>query len=443
MFFLKEIDWQRRNSLPLCVMQRDKRFFEKGWAAAVQLCEDYWTSPAKLGDLMERADESAEGGNRSHYYLVSAAVRHKKLIDKVVDSLVQRPPKPRLRAVLTLGVAQMLLEPVAEKVVDSVVENAKRIVSKAEVGFLNAVLRRVPDALKLYTENDKQFAWGNRYSHPDWLIKTWTEQWGPEDTLALLEWNQAGHVPVYVRIADDSVLPSIQEFLESTEWPSFYRFTGKSWDKIVEALKAGKVYVQDPATRIAIDLLAPKSGEIVLDLCAAPGGKSRLIADQLKSGTVVAVDQGNYRLERLKENLALVGKEVDVHVLGLDVLELKSDDFTQAKVPAQYEAVLLDAPCSSTGVLRRRPDAKWRLVPKEIAQVAKLQSALLNSTAKCVAPGGRLVYSTCSVETSENTQQIEAFLKRHSDFSLEKSIMSYPWQVKHDGGGAFLLKRKA
>jgi 16S rRNA (cytosine967-C5)-methyltransferase len=219
----------------------------------------------------------------------------------------------------------------------------------------------------------------------------------------------------------------------------------------VERLLAdGKIYLQDPAARLAVELLAPQAGETALDLCASPGGKSLLIADALAAaaapagtapaGRVVAVDLPGARLERLKENLARVrGAEA---VLAPGDVRQPGGFLRERGLPGHFAAVLIDVPCSNTGVMRHRVDVKWRLREGDIGRHARQQAELLAAAARLVAPGGRLVYSTCSLEAEENENVVAAFLRGPGrEFSREAQVWSRPWETGHDGAGAFRLRR--
>jgi 16S rRNA (cytosine967-C5)-methyltransferase len=290
------------------------------------------------------------------------------------------------------------------------------------------------------------------YSHPDWLVRSWLAQFGPESTRALLEWNQTP-APVHARWrATGEAAP---DFLKPTPWPGFYEVSSGHWPEVEPLLKGGKLYLQDPSTRLPVDLLAPKAGESVLDLCAAPGGKSLMIADQMRgaggaapAGRLVAVDQPDEidkpgtRIDRLKQNLSRA-EGVEVALVQADVLENLSPALHEHKLPESYDAVLIDVPCSNTGVMRHRVDVKWRLQAGDFKKHPKQQLSLLHAAARFVAPGGRLVYSTCSIDAEENEHVIrEFFLSRAGGaFKLETSVLSYPWVNGHDGGGAFRLRR--
>jgi 16S rRNA (cytosine967-C5)-methyltransferase len=203
-------------------------------------------------------------------------------------------------------------------------------------------------------------------------------------------------------------------------------------------------------------LLDPKAGETVADLCAAPGGKSLLLADLLEqqekqarqagskvaaAGRVVAMDLPDVRrIDRLKANLAKARK-TDVVLVQADVLKLSPQLLKDHNLPAGFPAILLDVPCSNTGVMRHRVDVKWRLRASDIGKHAGQQLALLTAAARFLAPGGRLVYSTCSLEPEENEGVVEAFLRgTHGRFTLEQTRYSRPWESGCDGAGAFLLR---
>jgi 16S rRNA (cytosine967-C5)-methyltransferase len=312
--------------------------------------------------------------------------------------------------------------------------------SAGESRVANAVLRRVPEILHVEISRDGRDAdsLALRRSHPVWLVERWLAHWGADIVERLLAWDQQP-APVYARIIGAIALPP---GFESTPWPGFCRLDRPDWADVERLLAAGAIYLQDPATAVAPGLLAVQAGESVLDVCAAPGGKTLLLAEDAgPTGRVVAVDLPGPRLDRLQENLARYSG-VQVEVLGLDARELTPERLADFGLPGLWDAVLIDAPCSNTGVLRHRVDAKWRLQAGDLEALPELQFALLTRAASVVRPGGRLVYSTCSIEPEEN----EAVVQRLRDeagaaFSLEQAITSFPWETGHDGAGAFLLRR--
>ena len=313
--------------------------------------------------------------------------------------------------------------------------------SPAEARLVNAVVRKLAGALAKPAPvlNVSADELAEYFSHPAWIVRSWLAQFGPESTRALLEWNQRP-APVYARWRTRAEPPP--DFLKLTEWPAFFSVDSGRWPDVESLLKAGKLYLQDPSTRLPVELLAPQAGETVIDLCAAPGGKTLLIADTMKSGRLVAVDLPEPRTERLKENLSRVAG-VDVALVQADVLGSIGLILREHRLPETYDAVLLDVPCSNTGVMRHRVDVKWRLQPGDFKKHPQQQLSFVHAAARLVAPGGRLVYSTCSIDAEENEHVVRAFLasKAGGPFTLEKSTLSYPWTDRHDGAGAFLLRK--
>jgi len=278
------------------------------------------------------------------------------------------------------------------------------------------------------------------FSHPDWLVKRWLVDFGADATRKLLEWNQQP-ATVYARWRGPEG-EAAPDFLKPTQWAGFYEVPSGQWPKVEPLLKAGKIYLQDPGTRLAVELLAPQAGETVLDGCAAPGGKSLLMADAMQTGKIVAMDLPGPRIGRLKENLSRA-HGVEVALVQADLLEAPTLALREHKLPESYSAVLIDVPCSNTGVMRHRADVKWRLEPRDFDKHGRQQLALLHAAARLVAPGGRLVYSTCSLDPEENDRVIKAFFDSRAGgpFKLEKSVVSLPWVTGHDGGAAFLLRK--
>jgi 16S rRNA (cytosine967-C5)-methyltransferase len=232
------------------------------------------------------------------------------------------------------------------------------------------------------------------------------------------------------------------EWLLPAGWPGFFEAPAGRWADLEPLLAAGKIYLQDPSTRHAVGLLAPQPGESVLDVCAAPGGKSLSMADTMQRGQVVALDLPGARLARLRENLARAPAGVKTALVEGDVRRVNADSFRAQGLPEKFSAVLLDAPCSNSGVMRHRVDVKWRLQPGDFARHARQQLDLLAAAARFVAPGGRLVYSTCSLDAEENERVVAAFLAgAGGEFTLSAQVLSRPPASGCDGAGVFLLRR--
>lgn len=366
--------------------------------------------------------------------------------------MVPRGIRPRLRALLHVAMAEYALsegrerEVVWAKVADFTVDQAKRRLSLGEARLTNALMRKIPAALE---EAQKNAPLGVRYSHPDWLVERWLKHFGEEKTEALLAHNQV--IPaIYFRWfgkTEPEFAASASHFDPTTgeeedPKPTYYRLDDSSaWPQLEAALNAGEAYVQDPATYWAPALLDVRPGESVLDLCAAPGGKTVQLLHALgrnEQGLLVALDRPGARIDQLDENLRRHndGKGPELHLVATNLFDASTEDL------GLYDAVLIDAPCTNTGVIRRRPDVKWRLLRTDVATQSRTQLALLEKAAEFVAPAGRLVYSTCSVEPEENRGVVDAFLKAHPEWQLADAVTIFPSDYGHDGAAAFRLERK-
>lgn len=439
----------------------------KPWPAAARLVARWLDRRERIDTLLDSLPRSLSGAERARcQHLVIGVVRHFGRIDAALARLVSHPPRFSTRAVLFVAGFE-LIEAAQDddrgrvaKIVHHAVEQAKALASPAEARLVNAVVRKLVDPLSLPppTLNVDAAELGAYFSHPEWLVRSWLAQFGPAATRSLLEWNQRP-APVHARWRHPATPEPPPAFLKATNWPGIYEVAPGHWSEVEPLLKAGQIYLQDPSTCIPVALLSPRAGESVLDLCAAPGGKSLLIADTMAAdaasgapttpaggpsslGRLVAVDLPGTRIDRLKENLARV-PGLDVALVQADVLTNVGMVLREHRLPEEYPAVLLDVPCSNTGVMRHRVDVKWRLQPGDFKKHPQQQLSLLHSAARLVAPGGRLVYSTCSLDGEENEHVVRSFLasKAGGPFTLEKSVVSQPWTAHHDGGGAFLLRK--
>jgi 16S rRNA (cytosine967-C5)-methyltransferase len=413
-----------------------------GWDGAVILTEIYLTENLKADQLLERLPETFTGDRRSTCQsLFLGALRHGHRVQHALQPFIRQKPRAMIEAIFLVAGYEMLSSP-AEKhpqIVHHAVERSKNLAAQSETGLLNAVLRKLPEALDSTHPSNRPDAY---FSHPKWLFKRWNKEFGPQTTLKLMEWNQ--RIPAtYLKLYENP--EELPTGLEKTEWEHFYKASADaSWsDDLRPLLNKGNAYIKDPSTRLAPALLAPKKGECVLDLCAAPGGKAYDMAHLMElEGHIVALDLPGNRIARLSQNLKnLATANLQCTILEGDLLELSDEAFEEQELPTRYDAVMLDAPCSNTGVIQRRTDVKWRLRGKDVSNCAYLQKQLLAAAAHCVTPGGRLVYSTCSIETDENREVVDAFLKSDAGarFTLQDSLISLPWETGHDGAGAFLL----
>jgi len=414
-----------------------------GWVAAAGLVERWLARAERVDTLLEGLATNLNGQERARaQQLFYGVVRWASRLEAGLAGLMTRPPRTKVKAVLMIAGFELLEggPDLTAKVIHHAVERAKTVCSAKEAGLVNAVARKLAARLA-----EKPADLATEFAHPEWLVARWNRQFGPETTRQLLEWNQQP-APVYARWRIEAPVPA---FLAPTKWANFYEVKAGHWDDIRRLATEGALYLQDPSTRLCLELLAPQAGEVILDACAAPGGKSLFIADTMNTGKVVALDEPaapgktDIRLVRLKENLARAPAGVEVAMIEADLTAVNTVFYRNLNLPESYDAVLLDAPCSNTGVMRHRIDVKWRLQDGDFARHAQQQLALLHAAARLVRSGGRLVYSTCSIDGDENESVVKAFFDSRAGgpYKLERSVQAYPWKDGHDGAGAFLLRK--
>lgn len=353
--------------------------------------------------------------------LVYTTIRRIRPLRKILGALMKQWPKGELEALLYVGAAQILYMPDVPDfaAVSETVDAAKGCENPSIAKVVNGVLRNV---IRRRGEFEKMIASApleERESFPTALVRRWERRFGAENAARLCEWHNT----------------PAETFLARRDG-SFAKLERGQRVEDVAGFAEGDFIVQDPGTRIAVDLLDPKPGERILDACAAPGGKTVQIA--WRGAEVTACEVNPKRRRRLEENLARLklGVEVIPELPSLpENFQLSTSNFKL------FHKVLVDAPCSNTGVLRRRPDARWNWSEEKLAALVKLQAEILDACAPRVAPGGLLVYSTCSNEPEENEAQVTAFLVRHPDFSLEESRESLPFESGTDGSFAARLRR--
>lgn len=387
--------------------------------------------------------------------LTAGVLRHRSRLDWVLDGSIKRGvasltvPEANI---LRLGVYQLaMLDRVpAYAAVDESVRLSKRFARKGVIGLTNAVLR---DIIKKrawergISTGDPAHDLAVKHSHPEWLARRWLAQLGPEGAKALLE---ADNRPAPVFVWANPRRTSLRQLLADLVAGGFEPKTHHLLPEAVEVgrpyglfehelFAGGHLYAQDPSAQMAGMLLGAEPGRMVLDLCAAPGGKACWAAGRHPGTAVAAADIGRDKAAVIAGNAARLGLE-NVLVLCGDALDFPSRHL--------FDAVLVDAPCSGLGVLRRRLDLRWRVEEADVGRLAKLQAAMLERAAALVRPGGALVYCTCTVASEENSGQVDAFLERHPDFALdpaggylpEEAVaggMMQTWPHLHGMDGAF------
>lgn len=413
------------------------------------------------GDFTENLLETALSATRLSgadrglcHELVCGVVRWQATLDCLIARKTDpaRQQRPALKNLLRLGLYQIFwldrIPPHAA--VHETVELAKRSGYRAQAGFINAVLRgylREVDEIKKILADMKKSQPALGWSHPEWLVEKWRKQFGDENMRKLLEWNNtppktfARVNAIRVNNNADNLLVRWRE--EDVEYDLFTRdWTGEN---LVFELKAhpslarlgsfrdGWFYVQDPSTLLAPVLLDPQPGESILDMCAAPGGKTTFIAQLMKNqGKIVASDLDSKRLKLVKDNCER---------LSVTCFESHTLSTFNSQPSTGFDRILVDAPCSNTGVLRRRVDLRWRIQAAEIERLRATQLDLLMQAGTKLKPDGILVYSTCSLEPEENSEVVKEFLAGHTSFKLETERQLLPFADDVDGAYVAKLKR--
>jgi len=422
--------------------------------------------------------------------LVYGVVRWQAALDWLIArKTVGREQKPGLQNLLRLGLYQIFwLDRIPDHAaVHETVELAKHGGFGQQAGFINAILRgylREADATGKLLADLKAADPATGCSHPEWLVARWQKSFGTEKTAQLLAWNNTPP-KTFARVnemkfgragsplpADGGAIVPASRLVSSLAPPNSggahgvtrptlenagdllarwreenveYDFVRRDWleENLVFELKShpslnslasfrdGWFYVQDPSTLLAVIELNPQPGETILDLCAAPGGKTTFIAQLMNNeGKIVACDISEERLKLIRENCQRLGVTCVEPVL-FSAFSLQ---------PSAFDRVLVDAPCSNTGVMRRRVDLRWRISEAEILRLQQTQRDLLKLAATKLKPGGVLVYSTCSLEPEENSEVVMEFLREHAGFKLENERELLPFADNVDGAYVARLK---
>ena len=380
--------------------------------------------------------------------LVYGVVRWEMTLDWLIAQKTGgKPQKEIVQNLLRLALYQMFwLERVPSyAAVNESVEICKRAGFVSQAKFINAVLRgygREDTITRQRLEELKRAKPAIGWSHPEWLVRRWEKQWGNVKALRLLEWNNSAP-PVYARV--NTLKTSACELqqrwslegvvAEKAEFPWVSKdlvFRMKNHPPLgtLGSFEQGLFYIQDPSTLLAPGMLEASGGETMLDVCAAPGGKTTFIAQLMSnSGRIVAQDIEPARLKLVQENAGRLGATC-----------ISTEPIQEGLM---FDRVLVDAPCSNTGVMRRRVELRWRIKPEEIKRLAQTQMNILKAAAKRVRIGGALVYSTCSLERDENQGVVGQFLAENNGFSLDQEREMTPMIDGVDGAYCARLVRKA
>ena len=400
------------------------------------------SSDATIASIVDNALQKYSLKNREHRFvnaLVYGVVRWQQQLDWVLEHFIN--PRFRLdtkrRTILRLGVFQLLhLNGIPDRAaINETVDLA--IESRKTKGFINAVLRSIQrnggelTYPQLDTHPLDHISYS--YSYPKWLVERWIKDWGVDWTLDFctasnqiaplsIRTNTLLTDPVELRkmLSKNGFSTRLSNYVpegmvieNSSNISDVDEINRYSEKNIKNILNHKYIYVQDESAMLVCHLLMTDSPQFVVDLCAAPGGKTTHIACLMRnSGKIVAIDTSEKKLLRLKENCMRLGIQ-NVETRVLDAVKSELSFITEA------DAVLIDAPCSGFGTLRRHPDIRWNKTSKQLQSLSQLQYNLLRNTAKHVKPNGLLVYSTCTIEKVENEGVIQRFLKNYPMFSVE------------------------
>ncbi len=399
--------------------------------------------------------------------LVYGSVRRSRTLDAIIDQLGKKKAHqqpPEFRIILHIGLYQLRYQ---ERIppsaaVNTTVELAKKNGFKGLAGVVNGLLRQYErlaasstDFLQLPTEPVERL--GVLHSFPDWIIQMWSEQLGVEETEQLCEWlNQTPTIDLRInplRVSIEEVEAAMQaagvDVHRVPHLPQALRVVGGTGAiQQLPGFSEGWWTIQDSSAQLVSHLLDPQAGDVVIDACAAPGGKTTHIAELIgDEGKIWACDRAASRLKKVQENAQRL------QLKSIQICTGDSRDLHQFRDLG--DRVVLDAPCSGLGTLHRRPDIRWRVTPATVDELSVLQGELLEEAATWVKPGGVLVYATCTLHPQENDGIIQRFLERHPHWQIEPPPPNSPaatfstpqgwikvWPHRYQMDGFFMVRLK-
>ncbi len=345
------------------------------------------------------------------------ALRHRRRYEHALREWMQKPLGGReftVHCLLLVGLAQLdALRLPVHAAVGATAEAARELGKTALVGLVNALLRRA--SREPWPASDDP---GIASSHPDWLVQALASDW-PEEFAAILAGNNQP-APLWLRPntrrTHREALMHVLSAAGYSPTPSAHADHALRLEESVPVQSLpgwndGLIVVQDAAAQLAVQALAPAADARVLDACAAPGGKTAQLAERLDGGELLALDVDARRLRQVVQLLDRLGLSAE----GVRTLAADAADTAAWWDGRPFDAILLDAPCSATGIIRRQPDIKWHRRPGDIPALVATQAALLDALWPTLRAGGRLLYATCSVLRDENDRQVDAFLARTPD----------------------------
>ncbi len=438
----------------------------------LELLEKYRISGELIRDSVRHTETKSPDLHQGAAWAERVILRQ-RMLDRVLREAVareRRQVEEPLWTLLRMGSAELLLGPHngQHAAISETVELCRYFGSPQWAGFLNGALRGVQRLLceenapgpgpsaypshrgeyrtllaPLFPDPQQQPALylASAFSLPDELALEWTKRYAG-DVRWQLGWSSLESPPLAIRVHRLAVEPeewkqrceSAEIPIEPTDFPEAFRLLGKVRLSELPGFESGEIVIQDLTAMRAVRLLNPYPGQRVLDLCAGPGTKTTQLAEwMLDRGTLVATDVTQTKLDQIEENLQRL------RITCAHVCWIERD---HPEIPhGPFDAVLVDAPCSNTGVLGKRPEARWRYSTADLEALNELQRKLLDLAASQLAEEGRIVYSTCSIEPRENNQLIEEWLQQHPEFSCTAFDLQLPTPLQ-DGGFSARLERQ-
>lgn len=373
--------------------------------------------------LDDRLDAAGSGLRRSLSHLLLTFYRRRRFIDARIAELAAHRPAPEVRRLLEAALTQIHFQSAIapESAVNVAVETAAAAAGRRAAGFVNAVLRRAVRERPMAQETPEQVL-------PPPVLRRWRRIFNSAElaqlTAAFLT------EPEFTFRMEHQFMPGFD--CDAIPSPGRYRFFRAAPEAVLnsEDFRLGRLYIQDPAASLAPSLDDLRGVRRALDLCAAPGGKSLMLSEALPGGAeLVAADRSEARQRLTAANFRLRGLQHRIVTAAPEILT------------GEFDYILADVPCSNTGVFRRRPDALWRFSDSGLAEIGKLQEHILAEAARLTAPGGRLIYSTCSIDPDENELRIASFLERHPEFELTARSRLLPGPGSDGAFAARLVKQ--
>ena len=382
---------------------------------------------------------------------VNEIIRFRGIIDHLIEIGSDKKIRfvnPKIRNVLRLGIYELVFDDIVPEfaAIHSNVELAKINVNKKSSSMVNAVMRKI-QRLGQKNENLKISLIKNKtyLAYPKWLLRRWEKEFGKEQTKNLcIEFLKKKNM--YIRLdidqlSADAMVSLLEkdkiEIIQHEYYNSFFKVVSGQKNILDNDLfREGVISIQDPAAGAVVKLVNPQKNDSILDTCAAPGTKSLFLAQKVgHGGRIFASDNSQKRIKK-----ALNDKSRH----KLDNIEWHLLDASKDRYP-MHKKILIDAPCSGTGVIGRRPEIKWRLKEMDIHSLAKLQLSILDNVSKYLKPGGKIIYSTCSLEKEENEDVINKFLNNRSDFKkvVSNSLLPDGWVNSKGNMFSFTTKTNA